>query len=884
MTAARDQDHWERLEEAYGRAVEAGPADRARVLEETCGKDAELRAEVEALLACGAKAETWIARLADAVQEPSPPVFAPRLPPGTRIGRYEIESEVGRGGMGVVFRARDIRLGRPVALKLLPPWLSGDAAAVERFAAEARAVSALDHPNIATLHAIEETDDGALCLVMALYEGETLKERLERGPLQPADALDVGRQVARGLAAAHRRGIVHRDIKPANLLVTEDGLVKILDFGVAKVVGTDVTLKGAALGTAAYMSPEQIRGDHADHRTDLWSLGIVLYEALAGRRPFRGSSEVAVTRAILEAVPLPPDPPGGMTPSRLADLVARLLAKDPGARPQSAGEVIEAFERRESADRIGRVAPGPARSGWRGRIWRRSVLVVAGLVSLLAVAIVASLDRTSGSGRSAGAEERVIGDAPPSVAVLELEDLSPDTADAFLAVAFTEEIASRLGRAAGLRVKSPSAVRRVLQAGPLDPSEAGDRLGVAYLVEGSVGRRGDRIRIAARLVQTADGFQVWSDTYDIEEPDLPVVRDRIADMVAGAVAGQALPTGGETEGRGLGDPKAYARYLRGNYYLSRRTPDAVLRAIEEYRAASERDPGFIAPQVREAYAYGLFLDWGWSYPGRSRSELLAEGLAITQRALERDPRSPEAWLTRAYLLAQVDPRNMSGAAEAFERALALDPDNAEAYYQYGQTLMALGRSEEAVRAYERALTLEQDRAMTLVAIGGIRHRQGRDEEAFALTDSAVRSDPSVPYAFAARALQRISGGDCDGAKADAETALQIDVSYPVPARSQLASALHCLRDRDDAERELARAFREVGDPTEPSPTEAYFMVAALVSMGREEAGLDLLESARPRGAWLWWYFLGSDFDPLRGSERFQAVMRESRPTSSLGNR
>jgi TolB-like protein/tetratricopeptide (TPR) repeat protein len=766
--------------------------------------------------------------------------------------------------MGVVYRARDHRLGRPVALKLLPPWLSGDAGAVGRFAAEARAASAIDHPNIGTLHAIEEADDGALCLVMALYEGATLKERLERGPLETAEAIEVTRQVARGLAAAHRRGIVHRDIKPANLLLTEDGLVKILDFGVAKVVGADVTARGAALGTTAYMSPEQVRGDTVDERSDLWSLGVVLYEMLAGQRPFRGASEESVARAILDREPSSPAVPGRLTPSWLVDLVQRLLAKDPERRPQSAAEVVEALDR-------GVVG---LRAGWRGRTGRQAI-VAAAVVLLVGIGVVVAMDRLSDPGDSAATGDRSAV-AEPAVAVLELEDLSPDTSDAYLAVGLTEEIASRLGRAAGLRVKSPSAVRRALQAGPMDPGTIAERLGVQYLVEGSVGRSGDRIHIAARLVQSEDGFQVWSDAYDVEEAALPVVRDRIAEMVAGAVAGKGIPADLGASGRGL-NPESYAHYLRGNYYLNRRTPQSILRAIEEYRAASRSDPDFIAPQVREAYAYGLFIDWGWPFPGRTRAQLLDAGLAMTSRALEKDPRSPEAWLTRAYLLVQVDPRNMSGATEAFERAISLDPDNAEAYHQYGQTLMVLGRFEEAMRAYERTLALEPDRAMTLVPMGGIRNRQGRDREALAYSDSAVRADPSVPYAFSGRALQRRLSGDCQGARADAETALQIDSSYPVPALSQLASALHCLGDRGRAAREMAQAMREIGDPAVPSPTEAYFLGAALIAMGREEEAIDLMERARPRGALLWFLFLGPDFEPVRENERFQTVMRDSRP-------
>jgi len=257
--------------------------------------------------------------------------------PGTRLGPYDILAELGHGGMGVVYTAQDPRLDRQVAIKVLPPDLTRDEAAKERFLQEAKAASALDHPNICTIHEINETDDGQLYLVMAHYEGETLKERIERGPLALGDAIDVAKQVGQGLAKAHEAGIVHRDIKPANLIVTGDGTVKILDFGLAKLAGTEgVTQTGSVVGTVAYMSPEQARGEEVDHRTDIWSLGVVLHEMLTGEPPFQGDNLLAISKAIADS----PAPTLTGDSSSLHTLVSRALHKSPSQRYQAATDLL----------------------------------------------------------------------------------------------------------------------------------------------------------------------------------------------------------------------------------------------------------------------------------------------------------------------------------------------------------------------------------------------------------------------------------------------------------------------------------------------------------------------------------------------------------------
>ena len=333
--------NWTRIEEILAGALEREPAERAAFLDEACGGDASLRGEVDSLLAAHERPGAVDRMAAD---------FAPvaaRLRTtavslaGKTVGPYEVREEIGGGAMGVVYQALDTRLGRAVALKFLRPHLGTDDSAAQRFRLEARTVGGLEHPNICTLHEIGEAEPGQLYLAMPLYDGETLQRRIARGPLGIEEAVGIAVQIARGLAKAHARTIIHRDIKPSNVLVTTDGVVKILDFGIAKLAGVALTGPSTVLGTLGYMSPEQAEGEAIDHRTDLWSLGVVLYEMLAGRRPFPGDTLPAVAESILSGDPAPISTLRPEAPAKLDRILATALAKIPDARYQSA----QTFER-----------------------------------------------------------------------------------------------------------------------------------------------------------------------------------------------------------------------------------------------------------------------------------------------------------------------------------------------------------------------------------------------------------------------------------------------------------------------------------------------------------------------------------------------------------
>ena len=461
------------------------------------------------------------------------------------------------------------------------------------------------------------------------------------------------------------------------------------------------------------------------------------------------------------------------------------------------------------------------------------------------------------------------------VAVLDLELTSADTADVYLASGLAEEINSTLSRFEELRIKSRGSVRTARRAGLTDAVKLGEALQVDYLVEGSIRHVGDSFKIAVRLTKTSDGFQIWSKDFDASASALPAMHERIANEVASRIGGRLTRVElASTRRLPTSDAQAYEHYLRGNYFLGRRTPPYVEQAIAQYRLAVARDSAFAAAHARIGYSYALMLDWGWAYAGKSPDQLLHEGLELVNTATKLDSTSADTWMARAYLLEAADPVHMTGAAEAFERAIAIDPRNTEAIHQYAQVHEALGNWDPALAAFRRTLLLEPDRSLPYVAMASIAWKRGQPTEARQLYDQRLVVDPGASYALSARALLRVHQGDLKGGLEDAETAVHVEDGYSIPPHSVLAIALARSGATVRAGLEVDRALSEVPDPSSPSPTDARFIASALLAVGRRNEALDMLERARPRGAWLWFYALAPDFDP--GEERSALRPRDAR--------
>lgn len=705
------------------------------------------------------------------------------LAAGFRLGPYEIVAPLGAGGMGKVYRARDERLKRDVAIKALPESLAGDGERLARFRREAQVLASLNHAQIAAIYGLEESG-GVEALVLELVEGETLGERIARGPILPAEAAPLALQIAQALEYAHDRGIVHRDLKPANIKITPEGNVKLLDFGLAKALETgggagnpdmtsSPTLTGAAtgagvvIGTAAYMSPEQARGKPVDKRADVWAFGCVLYEMLAGKKAFEGENVTDTLASVVRDEPDWKSLPRS-TPS-LQRLLERCLTKDANRRLQAIGEARIELEELCAAPRPGS-STGAPRVAERRRPGRRVVWIALGVVVLLA-ALIALWHRTPAKSAAGVSPPPASAPAPPerSLAVLPFRNLSGDAANDYFSDGISEEILNALTRLPGVRVIGRTSSFRF--RGPdVDAGAVGKQLRVGTVLAGSVQKAGDAVRVTAELVDTGTGYQLWSQKYDRKLQNLFEVEDEISRSIADALRVQLA--GGAAQpmvSAATASPEAHNLFLRANA-LARRSDEASLNAaIGLYRDAIALDPRYaaawsgiaevyayigdayrapreVAPLAREAAQRAIALDpslagghhglalvdliWDWNFPV-ARREL--------EQALALDPGAGMIHSNHSLLLATVD--GDFGAARAEnDKAASLDPLNP--FIPYNQLLIAFGQRDyaEASRFATRIREIDPDFLYFIDATAMVQLAMGR-------WDDCVREQRGLPEAL-----------------------------------------------------------------------------------------------------------------------------------------
>ncbi len=643
--------------------------------------------------------------------------------------------------MGEVWRARDTRLERDVALKVLPAEALADETARARLVREARLASKLNHPHICTIHEVGDAE-GQTYIAMELVEGQPLDARVAAGPLPVDEVLRYGQQMADALAHAHARGVVHRDLKSANVVVTPEGQVKVLDFGLAKrltgdnltevsrVLGQTLTAPGVVPGTLAYMAPEQLRGQAADARSDIWALGVVLYEMAGGRRPFHGQTGFELTSAILTSAP-PPLPPA--VPSALSVVIERCLAKKPGARYQHATEVQAAL------------AAGQAGAAPRGldRVRRRRHLVAgAGLAALVAIVVaLAALGvgalRTRFLG-GAGSGGRVI-----RLAVLPFANLSGDPAQEYLSDGFTQEMITQLGRLhpTGLSVIARTSVMRYKKGDtPID--QIGRELRVDYILEGSVHRESGRVRITAELIKVLDQTQLWADRYERDLAGLLALQSDVAQKVAGALALKLLPAElARLASRRAVNREAYEAYLKGSSLWKTMTPADVGTAERYFELALEREPSYAAAYEGLAWVWAIRQQMGMILPQVAGPKAKAAAL----KALELDDSYAGAHEALAVVLAATD-WDWAGAEREYRRALELNPNGANAHAYYAHLLMVIGRGGEAVEHGKQAIELDPFNALFHGMYAIVLLHQRRFDDAVAAARAALAIDPDQSVA------------------------------------------------------------------------------------------------------------------------------------------
>ena len=784
---------------------------------------------------------------------------------GRTLGHYRIVEKIGAGGMGEVYRARDERLERDVALKVLPAGTLTDEHARKRFRKEALALSKLNHPNIATVFDFD-TQDGTDFLVMELVEGVTLSDKLAGGPLLEKEITRLGMQLAEALEEAHERGVVHRDLKPGNVMVTPKGQAKILDFGLAKLVRPDVasatattesfTETQAVAGTLPYMAPEQLRGEQVDARSDIYATGAVLYEMATGQRPFPETHGPRLTDAILHQAPRLPSGLNRRVSPVLENIILKALDKEPERRYQSAKELLVDLRRLGVPSTAVRAEarPGPQRKA----VWAAGLAVVA----LLAVLVGLNVG---------GLRQRLLGGATPPpgkimLAVLPFDNLSADPEQEYFSDGLTEEMIAQLGRLHPQRLGVIARTSSMHYKGTdKNVDEIGRELGVDYILEGSVRRAADRVRITAQLIQVSDQTHLWAESYERELADVFSIQSEVSKSVTRSLALELLPAEQEhLASPRLVNPAAHEAYLKGRYQSNKRTTEGLRKGIEYFQEAIEREPNYALAYAGLAESYCML----GTYSGVSPEDVYPKAKAAAARALEIDNTLSEAHAAMAYAKQYFD-WDWAYAEREYQRALQLNASYAIGHNWYAIYLGALGRHEESIAEARLGLELDPLSLVIQSTMGSMLNAARRYDEAIEHYQKSIELEPNFFDFYVHLGEALLHKGVFEQAIAELQKAVSLSNGSP-HALEGLGYAYAVAGKRAEA----LDVLRQLERLSEGGYVPAMGVALIHTGLGEKDKGFVWLEKAYQERS-VGWYRLKVDarFDSLRSDPRFQSLLR-----------